>query len=78
MDGVSTPWLARPCADSSVVPMWGTECSSPTLLELENPTVYQSFFDALTDALAFEGTATPTGANDLKRELQVMGIIGKV
>jgi hypothetical protein len=56
----------------------GTECSSPTLLELENTRASQSFFDSLTDALAFEGAATPTGANDLKRELQVMGIIGKV
>jgi hypothetical protein len=40
--------------------------------------VYQSFFDALTDALAFESAATPTGANDLKRELQVVGIVGKI
>jgi hypothetical protein len=56
----------------------GTECSSPTLLELENTTAYQSFFDSLTNALAFEGAATPTGANDFKRELQVMGSICKV
>jgi len=29
----------------------GTECSSPTLIELENTRAYQSFFDYLTDAL---------------------------
>ena len=56
----------------------GTECSSPTLLELENTTAYQSFFNSLTDALAFEGAGTTTGGDDIQRELQVMGIIGKV
>jgi hypothetical protein len=47
-------------------------------LSLKDTRVYQSFFDSLTNALAFEGAATPTGANDLKSELQVMGIVGKV
>jgi hypothetical protein len=28
--------------------------------------------------LAFEGAETPTGANDVKEELQILSIIGKV
>jgi hypothetical protein len=39
---------------------------------------YLIWKDFSPNVLAFESTDTPTGANDVKEELQIMSIIGKV